>query len=311
VVLPESYLVSNDHQPWFDHVTYRTNAEDVVGRFALEVAAAAEAPTVGLSFFEHRWDTPPDPLTDGLQLRNPVANKARQDREHRGWWMLGGQLAALVTAVIAATMRREQIGRLGDWAEATFPSPLRSGLSGLIDLVPLPVRDFLAGGVRDPGHGYGLLLVIGIVALVLGAIFAAMRSAQGRATHLFGRGADTPRFSTPLAKAAVLLLVIGPLVLVLWQVPELEAPARTRIEVAVDGTPAAGTVTLQPLGLEEDRAVVVDVPAKGKAVRINDDHPIVVTAEVPGANECDAVFDKDVIKVSCHAKATPIEIGSG
>jgi hypothetical protein len=192
IVLPEPYLVSNDHQPWFDHVTYRTNVEEVVGRIAMEIGAAVAPDAVDVSRLEHADapPTPPAPPPPPVQLANPGAEAARRARRIRGWWLFGGQLAAVVVASIALTLRREQIGLLGDWANAAFPSPARSALSGLIDVVPVQVRDVLAGNARDPGHGYGLLLSLLLVVGLLALMFAIVRSWQARATDLFTRGSS-------------------------------------------------------------------------------------------------------------------------
>jgi hypothetical protein len=111
-----------------------------------------------------------------------------------------------------------------------------------------------------------------------------------------------------LTPIAVLVLVAAPLFLVLRFVPERPAPERTELRVTVDETEAAGKVTLQPLGEEADRAVVVDVPAEGISIRVSFDAPVIVTAEVPGAEQCTSTQQRRTIEVSCTAKSDPIRL---
>ncbi len=302
VVLPESYLVSNDHQPWLDHVTYRTNVEDVVSRFAMEAAATVSGAAPDLSAFEHRLASGNAP---GSGLANPAAEAGRRGRQHRGWWLFGGQLVALVLAVAAMTLRRERLPDLGDWALARLPRPLVSALAGLIDMVPTQVRDWLAGGTRDPSHGYGLTIALVTVAGLLLLQFAVVRSWQGRATELFARGDESPGRAWWLAKALVVVLVIGPALVVWAQVPEAARTPPTVVTVSIDGIPVPGVVTIQPLGEAAERALEVEVPVEGSTVRLRGERLVVSDVDSPGGKDCSAQYEPGIILVTCAPTSEP------
>lgn len=318
VVLPEAYVVSNRHQPWEDHTVHQINREDVAGRFAMEIAAAARDPVpLAVSQFEHRLQAPSED-GDPPQLVNPAAETGRRHRQWRGWAVFGAQIATIVLGIIAVTMRHERLSELGVWFVGALPDFLVTAVGGIVDVIPDQLKDLVAGGVRDSFHAYGLLTALAVIALVVLGEAAVVRSWQARASRRFADGDRADRvvsFGIPIAVLFVLTLLPlaatrvfderdrPPVVSVLVEVEWVAADATVR-------TPVAAEVTFQPIGRNVDEAVVVDVPDEEIEVRLPVDRTYVINVTPHGGKDCVSQVPEgteDQIRVICMPTSDFIE----
>src|SRR5204863_857931 len=107
--------VANDHQPWRDHVTYRTNAEEVVLRWIGEIVFRATDGTTAPENIEpfHASDANATPVK-------------RRQRMTIGQCLLSMQALVIAAGVVTVMARWNEIDDLGRRVRRDLPGPLRT-----------------------------------------------------------------------------------------------------------------------------------------------------------------------------------------
>ena len=183
-----SCRVSNEHQPWRDHVVYRMNDEDVVSRWLAEIAATGGASDIDVAAFA---DMPATPA-------RWTADRARAFRLWRGQGLLATQLALLGAVLLAAARRWRDLPQLGRWLTERAPNFVEKPVSAVANAIPKQVRPYLGASKDHTAHLYGLgAAAAGFAAgcLVLGFLMAVW---QSRPARLFANAVVSKRIGAPL-----------------------------------------------------------------------------------------------------------------
>jgi hypothetical protein len=172
----DSASVAAYGQPWFDHVDYRRNRAEVIGRIATRIAAAeaeaeprppCDATTAGeATGVEPAWD-----LADGAA--------ARRNRARRAVGAIGadGLVAAVVVGALAFATGR--VAAVGGFLGRGLRAPYR--WSGPLGRATSSVLDTIIGGERRVDLALGVLVAVVAGALGLAVVAAVALTRQRRA----------------------------------------------------------------------------------------------------------------------------------
>ena len=170
----DSASVAAYGQPWFDHVDYRRNRAEVIGRIATRIAAAeaeprppCDATTAGeATGVEPAWD-----LADGAA--------ARRNRARRAVGAIGadGLVAAAVVGALAFATGR--VAAVGGFLGRGLRAPYR--WSGPLGRATSSVLDTIIGSGRRVDLALGVLVAVVAGALGLAVVAAVALTRQRRA----------------------------------------------------------------------------------------------------------------------------------
>jgi predicted acylesterase/phospholipase RssA len=180
--------VSNEHQPWRDHVVYRLDVEDVVSRWLAEIAAAGGASSADARAFSDL------PTRDCPRW---TAAQARRFRLRRGQLLFSTQLVLFAAAFVAVDRRWRDLPALGRWMKRHAPNFVHTAVSGVANAIPTQVRKYLGASADHTAHLYGLLAAasaFGIAVLVLAFVMAQWNS---RPANLFANASVDKRIGAP------------------------------------------------------------------------------------------------------------------
>lgn len=279
--------VANNHQPWTDHVVYRTNDEEVVSRWIGEIAyrAALIPPS----------DVEPPRATRVTRTRRLVI----------GVLLLAMQGLVLAAGLAAMVWRWTELDDLGRWAVRTFPGPVRSVLGTAVDVVPKQVRNLLFGSNHDSSQLQGFLL--GIAATVIGLFLVAAVASQWRnAWSARFRVKQESRAASVVAWAVATFAMFAALVgaalgIAANREPDQESRVYT-VHLTVDGAAGArGVVTFQPVGKDSEAKVELEVGPHAEEVRLDEKLSYVVTANADGGKDCAVTTQGLTVTASCKA----------
>lgn len=280
--------VANNHQPWSDHIVYRTNDEEVVSRWIGEIAYRA------------------DQVVTPSAVEPPNATRvARVRRLVIGVLLLVMQGLVLGAGLAAMVRRWTQLDDLGRWAVRTFPSPVRTALGTAVDVVPEQVRNLLFGRDHDPSQLQGFLL--GLAATAIAIILVAAVASQWRdARSARFRAKQESRDVAIVASAIVTFAVFAALVgAALWVAASPEAGMESRVytvHLTVDGAAGArGVLMFQPVGKDAEAKVEVEVGSDAEEVRLDEKLRYVVTAKADGGKDCTVTTQGLTVTASCKA----------
>ena len=306
-----SCRVSNVHQPWRDHVTYRDNPEDVVSRWVGEIAARAKKV--------------PPARTERPRRPTDNADRARELRRRRGVRVLAEQSLTAILGMFAIIWHWSELDELGRIAAHRLPF-LRSLLGKVSDFVPEGFRDGVFGGSRDSSHLQGLVVALGLVVIVmwLEGRFASSRQSSATGHYLAGDPDEDLTGVGWLVAATVLGLAV---VLAFgWVMPHHLKDTPTRIvhvhpaQLATDGGEATTSerteVIFDPVGGRPAVSVTVVVDGKDDKhdrAELFEDVEYRITATATGGKDCVAAFapgtDPKALTVACAPSGTVLPKG--
>ena len=288
--------VANDHQPWRDHVVYRTNDEDVVTRWIGEISFRATKEQGATKRTEPKdvepfVDEDPDATRDKRKMRMAI-----------GVQLLAMQGIVAAVGIAAVLARWNEVDDLGRRAQRDLPSPLRTVVATAIDVVPSPVRDVFLGSGRDPARWQGLgasLVAIAVGVFIVTVPVAAWRKANSASLTTSEKPSLATRVMQGVSYAVFILVIAGALCIAHQKGHDGTSRVVTAEIELKNGDRISGVVTFQPVDRGKDESTSVHVGSTGNATaHLDPAVDYVVTATSDRGKDCTAKLDRDQVTVT-------------